>query len=91
MVVFLLTLVILGIIITAMSIGVILAKKPIKGSCGGMSALGIDTACDICGGDKNRCEKEQEQQSRSADSDSTATQKNAAQDLGYDATRVSNK
>ncbi len=56
--VFLLSFIILLIIVAGMSIGVILANKPIKGSCGGMSALGVDTACDICGGDKNKCEKE---------------------------------
>ncbi|MEC8484111.1 MAG: (Na+)-NQR maturation NqrM, partial [Pseudomonadota bacterium] len=31
---------------------------PISGSCGGMSALGMEVACDICGGDKGKCEKE---------------------------------
>ncbi len=50
--------VLLGIII-AMSVGVLMGRKPIAGSCGGMSALGMETACDICGGDKVRCEKEQ--------------------------------
>ncbi|VUD56348.1 hypothetical protein TDB9533_02003 [Thalassocella blandensis] len=83
MTIFLLTFVILLIIVAAMSIGVILAKKPIAGSCGGMSALGIDTACDICGGDKNKCEKEQEQQSAKNDAAET--------DLSYDATSVANK
>ncbi|WP_027852545.1 (Na+)-NQR maturation NqrM [Marinobacterium litorale] len=53
-----LTFVALLIIIIAMSVGVLLGRKPIAGSCGGMSALGMDTACDICGGDKERCEKE---------------------------------
>lgn len=46
-------------IIGAMSVGVILGRKPIKGSCGGMSSIGMDTACDICGGDQAKCEKEQ--------------------------------
>ncbi len=48
----------MGCILLMMAVGVLFAKKPIKGSCGGMSALGMDTACDICGGDKDRCEKE---------------------------------
>lgn len=47
------------LIITAMSVGVLLGRKPITGSCGGMSALGMDTVCDICGGDPNKCEEEQ--------------------------------
>lgn len=54
-----LTFVVLLVIIVAMSVGVLLGRKPIAGSCGGISALGMDTACDICGGDKARCEKEQ--------------------------------
>ncbi|GGC02893.1 hypothetical protein GCM10011352_31400 [Marinobacterium zhoushanense] len=56
-----LTFVALLVIIGAMSIGVVMGRKPIAGSCGGMSALGMETACDICGGDKARCEKEQRQ------------------------------
>ena len=46
------------VIVAAIAIGVIMGRKPIAGSCGGMSAIGMDTACDICGGDKKKCEKE---------------------------------
>lgn len=45
-------------VVIAMSVGVLLGRKPIKGSCGGMSALGMDTACDICGGKPSECENE---------------------------------
>ena len=62
MIIFLFTLVILLLVVAAMSIGVIVQNKPIKGSCGGMSALGIDTACDICGGDSKKCDEEQQRQ-----------------------------
>ena len=55
-----LSLVVFLTIVAAMAIGVILGRKPIKGSCGGMSSLGMDTACDICGGDTKKCEEEQE-------------------------------
>jgi uncharacterized protein len=48
---------ILLFVIGVMSIGVIMGREPIKGSCGGMSAVGMKTACDVCGGDANRCEK----------------------------------
>lgn len=48
------------ILIAIMSIGVIMGRKPIAGSCGGMSALGMDVACDICKGDKSICETEVE-------------------------------
>ena len=50
--------VMLGIVI-AMSVGVLLGRKPISGSCGGLSALGMKESCDICGGNDEECEKEQ--------------------------------
>lgn len=76
MTIFILTFVVLIVVVCGMAVGVILANKPIKGSCGGMSALGIDTACDICGGDMKKCEEENE---RVADS------KAGNSSLAYDA------
>ncbi len=61
------------LIITAMSVGVLMGRKPITGSCGGMSAVGMDTVCDICGGDPNKCDEEQERQ-----------QSNVGGDLAYE-------
>ncbi len=66
---FLLAFGVLLLIVIAMSVGVLLGRKPIKGSCGGMSALGMETECDICGGEKSRCEKEQK---KAADASSGA-------------------
>lgn len=54
---FLIVLVVMGIIVTAMAVGVIFGRKPIAGSCGGMSAIGMESECDVCGGDKSRCKK----------------------------------
>lgn len=53
--------ILLGLVITAMSIGVLLGRKPIAGSCGGVgAALGEkDYNCDICGGDPQKCEDNQ--------------------------------
>ena len=45
-----LTFLLLTLIILAMSIGVIFANKPIKGSCGGLGSLGLKGDCPICGG-----------------------------------------
>lgn len=42
--------------VAAMSIGVVLGRKPIAGSCGGMKALGLGVECEICGGDPAACE-----------------------------------
>ncbi len=61
------------LIVTAMSVGVLMGRKPISGSCGGMSAVGIDTVCDICGGNPSKCDEEQERQ-----------QTRVADDLGYE-------
>ncbi|MGB0224037.1 MULTISPECIES: (Na+)-NQR maturation NqrM [unclassified Marinobacterium] len=54
------TFIVLLVVIVGMSVGVIFSNKPIKGSCGGMSALGMDTVCDICGGRPEDCDGEQD-------------------------------
>ena len=48
------------LVVVAMSVGVLMGRKPISGSCGGMSAIGMEVACDICGGDTAKCEKEKQ-------------------------------
>lgn len=45
------------LIVAAMSVGVIMGRKPIAGSCGGVKALGLDTACEVCGGNPDACER----------------------------------
>ena len=74
---FLIVFVVLLLVIVASSIGVIMGRKPIKGSCGGVgAALGEkDYLCPVCGDDPNLCEKEQEAKAARA----------AAEDLSYDA------
>ena len=57
MMTFIFTLVFFLLVVAAMAIGVIFSNKPIKGSCGGMGALGLDTACDVCGGNPQVCEE----------------------------------
>lgn len=57
---FLLVFLIVGILLFGMSIGVILGRKPISGTCGGIGALGLGGSCDICGGDTKKCEEENE-------------------------------
>lgn len=58
MTLFLISFVFIGLVMAAMAVGVIAGRGPIKGSCGGMGALGIDTACDVCGGNPQLCEEE---------------------------------
>ncbi len=79
MAVFFLTFLVVGILIAAMAIGVIMGRGPIKGTCGGMSALGMDTACDICGGDTSKCDEE----------NARLASINENKSLAYDATQKS--
>lgn len=69
------SIVVMGVLIAAMAVGVIFSNKPIKGSCGGMSALGMKDSCDICGGKPSLCDEKP---------DSSAT-KTAA--IAYDANK----
>ncbi|TCS42626.1 (Na+)-NQR maturation NqrM [Reinekea marinisedimentorum] len=55
---FLIVFFVFALIIAAMAIGVIFGRKPIAGSCGGMAAVGMESECDVCGGDKSKCKKE---------------------------------
>ena len=47
------------ILIAIMAIGVLMGKKPIAGSCGGVAAaLGEDDyTCEICGDDPKKCDE----------------------------------
>ena len=58
--------VVLLFIIVAMSVGVLMGRKPITGSCGGLASVGIEGKCSICGDDPQKCEEEQERQAREA-------------------------
>ncbi|MEL0151748.1 MAG: (Na+)-NQR maturation NqrM [Halieaceae bacterium] len=56
--IFLISFFVFALILAAMAVGVMAGREPIKGSCGGIGALGIDQSCEICGGDPQRCETE---------------------------------
>ena len=58
MTLFLISILVMGLVMAGMAVGVLAGRSPIKGSCGGMGALGVDTACDLCGGNPQRCEEE---------------------------------
>lgn len=46
------------LVVLGMAIGVIMGRKPIAGSCGGIANLGIEKdECPICGGDTQKCEE----------------------------------
>ncbi|MDN7124668.1 (Na+)-NQR maturation NqrM [Pseudidiomarina terrestris] len=53
------------VVVLAMSVGFIVQRKTISGSCGGIASLGMDKACDCdepCDDKKARMAKEQEWQ-----------------------------
>jgi len=53
---YLLALIVFLVIVAVMAVGVIFGRPPIKGSCGGLGAVGIHQECEICGGNPQRCE-----------------------------------
>ena len=76
--------VVLVVLVAGMAVGVIFGRKPISGSCGGMSALGMDVACDICKGDPEVCETEQQ---KAIKAEMQEQQQAEADDLSYDASK----
>lgn len=74
MAVFIFTFMFFVLMVLAMCVGIMMGRKPISGSCGGMSALGIDTECDICGGNPDLCDNEEDD-----------TEQKPSKNLSYDA------
>ncbi len=72
------SIVLFGLLFAGMAIGVLVANKPVKGSCGGLGNVGLGGECDICGGNPDKCD-EGEQDGR--------TSARRAGELGRDVTR----
>lgn len=70
--IYLISFIVFAFILAAMAVGVMAGREPIKGSCGGIGALGIDQSCEICGGDPQRCETETRTNTETANVISTA-------------------
>ena len=51
-----LSFVLIGLAIAGLSIGVLMGRKPLKGSCGGLAAFDGNGGCDLCGGNPEKCE-----------------------------------
>ena len=77
---FLTTFGVMGTVMAIMAVGVMAGREPLKGSCGGIGAAGIDQSCEICGGNPQRCEDE------TRDVDATP-RKSVTKNLFYDADR----
>ncbi|HEY1029623.1 MAG TPA: (Na+)-NQR maturation NqrM [Pseudomonas sp.] len=54
---FLVVFLVMVLVVGMMAIGVIMGRKPIAGSCGGIANLGIEKECSICGGSREKCEE----------------------------------
>ncbi|MFN2288242.1 MAG: (Na+)-NQR maturation NqrM [Chromatocurvus sp.] len=78
--VFLTTFGVMGSVMAIMAVGVMAGREPLKGSCGGIGAAGIDQSCEICGGSPQRCKEETQ------DVDA-APRKSVTKNLFYDADR----
>ena len=50
--------------VAAMAIGVMNGREPISGTCGGLNNMGEAGACEICGGDTNKCESNETPQAK---------------------------
>lgn len=57
MIEFFLTFLVLLAVVAGMAIGVMHGRAPISGSCGGLNNLGVDGACEICGGNPAKCDQ----------------------------------
>lgn len=74
---------IMALIMGAMAVGVIMGRKPIAGSCGGLNQIGMKDGCDICGGKDEVCEEE----NRKRGGLRRRSDESRGADLGYDISR----
>lgn len=53
----LMSFILFAVVILIMSVGVIMGRKPVQGSCGGLNRIQGLGPCELCGGDKNKCDE----------------------------------
>ncbi len=53
----LITFLVIAVVVLIMSVGVLAGRKPVQGSCGGLNNIDGMQDCEICGGDRNKCEE----------------------------------
>ena len=55
---FLTVFLVFSLLVAIMAVGVMMGRRPISGSCGGIGRInGEDSECAICGGDPVKCEE----------------------------------
>ncbi len=52
----------ISLAVAGLSIGVIMGRKPLQGSCGGLGNIGETGPCELCGGRPEKCEERQARQ-----------------------------
>jgi hypothetical protein len=57
MAVFLISFLLIVTVVLIMSVGVIMGRKPVQGSCGGLNSLSGMDECELCGGSVSKCEE----------------------------------
>ena len=72
------------LIMVAMAVGVIMGRRPIAGSCGGLNRLGMKENCEVCGGKDEVCEEENRKRNPG---EREASDVSRGADLGYNAAR----
>lgn len=91
MAVWIITFCALLLVVIGMSVGVMMGRKPLKGSCGGVGkALGEeDYVCELCGNDESKCEEINSQENTKNIEKSEGQNSNSVSpsDLAYDASK----
>lgn len=49
--------ILIATVVLIMSVGVIMGRKPVQGSCGGLNAVSGMEKCELCGGSPAKCEE----------------------------------
>jgi hypothetical protein len=53
---YLITFLVMLFIVVAMAVGVMAGRKPLQGSCGGLNKIEGLGECELCGGDRQKCD-----------------------------------
>mgnify|MGYP006073239599 CR=1 FL=1 len=57
MMVLVISFLLIALVVLMMSVGVIMGRKPVQGSCGGLNNLSGLDECELCGGSVSKCEE----------------------------------
>jgi hypothetical protein len=55
MMILLLSFLVIGLAVAGLAAGVIMGRKPLQGSCGGLNNFTEGKDCELCGGHREKC------------------------------------